>query len=160
MNKIRINSNKYLITVWLKNKTSHKIQLKETSFKICCSHFLSSKFKCHIQLFLRFTHAFLSHFKNGNQDLAALRQTRILTISNVSSLDVSAQFNTTVPFFMICPETGDFIRRLSRYTIKTGESIHLRIVFDVTFKKNAHNEVVKSELTISYAEHQHSVSIS
>lgn len=81
-------------------------------------------------------------------------QTKILTISNVSTLDLTAQLTTSAPFSLVEEDTGNLVRELM-LNLKTGESIHLGINFNTTFKKDSHNEVSNGLLTICYSEHQH-----
>lgn len=83
-------------------------------------------------------------------------QTRQLTISNISLLDLTAQIITTSPFSLIDEETGALMSELV-VNLKTSESIHLSIIFDTRFKKDLHNQVVNGSLNISYAEHQETV---
>jgi hypothetical protein len=84
-------------------------------------------------------------------------QTRQLTISNISLLDLTAQIVTTSPFSLVDEETGSLMSELV-INLKTSESIHLTIMFDTKFKNDLHNQVVNGSLNISYAEHQETVS--
>jgi hypothetical protein len=102
----------------------------------------------------RFSEIRISFFQDGND--FPPNQEKILTISNISTLDVTAQMSLSSPFYLICQETGNMVSELL-INIKTGESLHLKIVFLTNFKKDAHNENVNGILTICYAEHQHNV---
>ena len=85
------------------------------------------------------------------------RQTNVLTVANVSCLDLTAQFSTQKPFYMVDYETGDLISDLVS-NLHTGESLQLTIIFDTSFKQDLHNQVVNGALNITYKEHQHTVS--
>jgi hypothetical protein len=93
---------------------------------------------------------------DGNEVI--LKQTRPIIISNVSSLDVTAHLNINNPFFLVDQETGDSLSEMQA-NIKTGESLQIKVLFDASFKKDLHNEIINRILTICYAEHQHNVSI-
>lgn len=84
-------------------------------------------------------------------------QVKTLTISNISSLDLTAQMNTLMPFSLIDEETGTLFQDMV-IRMKTGQSVHLAINFDTKFKKDLHSEAVRGQLAISYAEHQENVS--
>jgi hydrocephalus-inducing protein len=84
--------------------------------------------------------------------------TKKLTISNVSSLDLTAQLTTNSHFSLVNDHSGRLVSELL-VNLKTGESLHVGVVFDTTFKKDFHNEVVNGVLNICYAEHEHNVSI-
>lgn len=83
-----------------------------------------------------------------------VKQVRPIIISNISSLDVTAHMNLVCPFFLVDEETGDSVSELQA-NIKTGESLQIKILFDTSFKKDLHNEIIDRLLTICYAEHQH-----
>jgi hypothetical protein len=69
---------------------------------------------------------------------------------------LNAQLNTNSPFYLVESETGDLLTQTT-ILMKTGDSRHLNILFDTSFKIDTHNEVIESPLIISYAEHQHNV---
>ena len=93
---------------------------------------------------------------DGNE--VQLKQIRPIIISNVSSLDVTAHMSLTSPFFLVDQETGVHASELQA-NIKTGESLQIKVLFDASFKKDLHNEIINRVLTICYAEHQHNVMI-
>ncbi len=84
-----------------------------------------------------------------------MSQTRTLTVANVSSLDVTAQMTLSQPFFLLNEETGAATSELL-VRIATGESLHVTVLFSTAFKQDRHNETADGQLTICYAEHQHS----
>ena len=92
---------------------------------------------------------------DGNQ--VELKQSRSIILSNVSLLDVTAHMNLASPFFLVDQETGHNVSELQA-NIKTGESLQIKVLFDASFKKDLHNEIINRVLTICYAEHQHNVS--
>lgn len=77
-----------------------------------------------------------------------------MTISNVSSLDLTAHISTNTPFSLVEHDTGSLVKELLM-SLKTGESLHLGINYNTLFKKDLHNEVSNGLLTICYSEHQH-----
>jgi hypothetical protein len=83
-------------------------------------------------------------------------QTKYLTISNISSLDLNAQVSVTEHYKLIEGEIGILTSEMVA-NIKTGSSIQIGIIFDTSFKRDFHNQVVNGILTIGYLEHQHSV---
>ena len=91
-------------------------------------------------------------FKDGNDFPTS--QTKNLTISNISSLDLTAQINTNFPFSLVDERTGLHVQDLL-VNLKTGESLYISCVFDTSFKKNSYNEVVNGSLSICYSEHEH-----
>lgn len=58
------------------------------------------------------------------------------------------------PFYLIEEETGSMVSELL-VNIKTGESLHIKVLFSTLFKKDTHNDTINGCLTICYAEHQH-----
>lgn len=86
-----------------------------------------------------------------------VKQIKNLTISNISSLDLTAKMNTSAPFSLIEEETGTLVQEMD-VSLKTGQSVHLNIHFDTRFKTDLHSEIVRGELQINYAEHQENVS--
>jgi len=84
-----------------------------------------------------------------------MSQTRTLTVANVSSLDVTAEMTLSQPFFLLNEETGAATSELL-VRIATGESLHVTVLFSTAFKQDRHNETADGQLTICYAEHQHS----
>ena len=86
-----------------------------------------------------------------------IRPNKCLTVSNISSLDVTAQMNVAAPFYLVEEENDANVPELM-FQLRTGESLHLNLVFDTSFKEDLHSEIVNGLLTISYAEHLHSVS--
>lgn len=72
----------------------------------------------------------------------------------MSSLDLTAQMSANFPFSLIEDETGSLMKD-QMLNLKTGESVHIGISFDTSFKNNLHNEVINGLLTICYTEHQH-----
>ncbi|CAF0787663.1 unnamed protein product [Brachionus calyciflorus] len=81
-------------------------------------------------------------------------QTKYLTISNVSSLDLTAHLTTNSPFSLIEEDTGNLVKELL-VNLKTGDSLHVGINYNTQFKQDLHNEISNGLLTISYSEHQH-----
>lgn len=90
-------------------------------------------------------------FKDGNG--FPENQIKSLTVSNISSLDVTAQMTLNSPFYLIDEETGSMVSELL-VNIQTGESLHVKVMFSTLFKKDTHNEKINGALTICYAEHQ------
>lgn len=84
------------------------------------------------------------------------KQIKNLTISNISSLDLTAQMSTSTPFSMVEEETGTLVQDMV-VSLKTGQSLHLNIHFDTRFKIDLHSEIVRGQLLINYAEHQENV---
>ena len=66
--------------------------------------------------------------------------------------------NINSPFFLVESETGDLLTQTT-LLMKTGDSKHINILFDTSFKSDTHNQVLESPLIISYAEHQHNVTL-
>lgn len=64
--------------------------------------------------------------------------------------------NTTKPFSLIDEETGTLVQDMM-IILKTGQSVHLNVNFDTTFKLDLHSEIVRGQLVISYLEHQENV---
>jgi hypothetical protein len=64
-------------------------------------------------------------------------QTKYLTISNISSLDINAQISVTEFYKLIDSETGNMLSELIA-NIKTGSSMHIGIVFNTSFKNDLH----------------------
>jgi hypothetical protein len=96
-------------------------------------------------------------FKDGSSGLPP-NQIKHLTISNISSLDLTAQMSTQMPFSLIDEETGNLAQEMI-VNLKTGQSLHLGVNFDTKFKEDLHNQVINGQLVVSYAEHQEKVSI-
>lgn len=84
-------------------------------------------------------------------------QSNLLTMANVSALDLTAQLTAKKPFYLIDNETGEYKNELTIF-VRTGESYQATIVFDTTFKADLHNQVINSVLNVAYKEHQNNVS--
>lgn len=84
------------------------------------------------------------------------KQIKNLTISNISSLDLTAKMNTSAPFSLVDEETGTLVQDMV-VSLKTGGSVHLSIHFDTRFKTDLHSEIVRGQIVINYEEHQENV---
>lgn len=98
---------------------------------------------------------YYNYHQDGSSGLPR-NQIKNLTISNISSLDLSAQMSTSMPFSLIDEETGTLVQEMP-VILKTGQSVHLDINFDTRFKEDLHSEIVRGQLAITYAEHQENV---
>ena len=84
-------------------------------------------------------------------------QSNLLTMANVSALDLTAQLSAKKPFYLVDNETGEYKNELTIF-VRTGESYQATVIFDTTFKADLHNQVVNCVLNVAYKEHQNNVS--